>query len=328
MSMSLMDRRRFIGAAGAFAGATFLPGANAQSAWPNKPIRFVLGYPPGGGTDVMARLVGGPASAILGQTIVVDNKPGASGNIATAEVARAAPDGYTFLAGPSTNMSANPFLFTLNFNPANDLVPVAALGRLQLYLATRVDHPAKTIRQLIEYGRANPGKLTYASSGPGTPPHLVSEYFLRKAGITAVQVPYRGAAPALQAVLAGECDFVIDPGIAIPHVRAGKLALLGVASTKRPSGFPEVPTLIESGIAGADFDAWIGVWAPAATPADARNKMSAALSQALAQPAVKEKFAALNAEALYQDAGGMQKIVERESGIFSGLVKELNLKLD
>jgi len=328
MSNTDINRRHFIAAASALAGATCFSYAYAQSTWPNKPIRFVLGYPPGGGTDVMARLVGGPASAILGQTIVVDNKPGASGNIATAEAVRATADGYTFLAGPSTNMSANPFLFSLNFNPLNDLVPVAALGRLQLFVVTRVDHPAKNIRQLIEYGRANPGKLTYASSGPGTPPHLASEYFLRKAGITGVQVPYRGAAPALQAVLAGECDFVLDPGIAIPHVKAGKLSLLAVASTKRTSSYPEVPTLIESGIAGADFDAWIGVWAPAATPADARNKMSAALAQALAQPVVKEKFAALSAEALYQDADGLQKIVSRESGVFGGLVKELNLKLD
>jgi len=323
-----VDRRGFIGAASALAGAAFLPHAFAQPAWPAKPVHFVLGYPPGGGSDVMGRVVAIPAAKTLGQSIVVDNKPGASGNIATAEVARAAPDGYTFLVGPSTNMSANPFLYKLTFNVATDLVPVCALGRFQLHLVTRADHPAKNVKQLIEYGRAHPGKLTYASSGAGTPPHLVSEYFLRQAGITGVQVPYRGAAPALQAVLAGETDFVIDPGIAFPHVKAGKLQMLGVASAKRSVVFPDVPTLIESGIPGMEFDAWIGVWAPAGTPAEATARLGAAAAQALATPAVKEKFAGLSGEAIHLDAPAFRKVIDRESAIFGALIKDLNLKLD
>lgn len=321
-------RRRFMATGAALTATGSLCSALAQAAWPNRTIRFVIGYPAGGGSDVMGRVVGTPAGELLGQTIVVDNKPGASGNIATSEVARATADGYTFLVGPSTNMSANPFLYKLNFNPATDLVPVCALGRFQLHLVTRADHPAKNVRQLIEYGRANPGKFTYASSGPGTPPHLVSEYFLRQAGITGVQVPYRGAAPALQAVLAGETDFVIDPGIAFPHVKAGKLQMLGVASAKRSSVFPDVPTLIESGVPGMEFDAWIGVWAPAATPADPKARLAAAAAKALASAAVKERFASLSGEAIYLDAAGFQKVIDRESTIFGPLIKDLNLKLD
>lgn len=325
MIRALLTRRCFAALA---ASAAFTPLLHAQTAWPAKPVRFVLGYPPGGGSDVMARAVSQPIGETLGQSVIVDNKPGASGNIGTAEVARAAPDGYAFLVGPSTQVSANPFLFKLNFNPASDLVPVAAIGRFQLHLVTRGDFPAKNLRQLIDYARANPGKLTYASAGPGTPPHLVAEAFLRAAGITAVQVPYRGSGPALQAVLAGETDFTIDPGIAFPHVKAGKLQMLGVASAKRPPLFPDVPTLIESGVPGMEFDTWIGVWAPAGTPADVKTRLSAAIAKALTLSAVKERFSSLSGEATFLDAAGLQQAIDRETTVFGGLIKDLNLKLD
>jgi tripartite-type tricarboxylate transporter receptor subunit TctC len=299
----------------------------AQNAWPAKPVRFVLGYPPGGGSDVMARLVAQPMMELLGQPVIVDNRPGASGNIATSEVARAAPDGYTMLVGPSTQVSANPFLYKLNFRPS-ELMPVAALGRYQLYLVTRNGLAVKNVRELVEYARANPGKLTYASAGAGTPPHLVAEAFLQQAGIKAVQVAYRGSGPALQALLSGETDFAFDPGIALPHVRNGKLHLLGVASNKRPAAFPEVPTLIESGLPGMEFDTWIGIWAPAGTPAEARARVADAASKALALPTVKEKFAGLTAEATFLDAAGFRAVIDRETAVFGPLIKDLNLKLD
>ncbi|MDB5874506.1 MAG: tripartite tricarboxylate transporter receptor family protein [Ramlibacter sp.] len=323
-----ISRRRFVGAAAALGGAAIAPQLRAQAAWPNKPIRFVLGYPPGGGSDVMARVVSQPLGEALGQSIIVDNKPGASGNIATAEVARAAPDGYTFLVGPTTQLTANPFLYKLGFNPAADLTAVAALGRFQLHLVTRPGFPAKNVKELIEYARANPGKLTYASAGAGTPPHLVAEIFLRQAGIKAVQVPYRGSGPALQAILAGETDFTIDPGIAFPHVKAGKIQMLGVASAKRPTNFPDVPTLIEAGVPGMEFDTWIGVWAPTGTPANVKAALANALAKVLAVPAVNEKFGALSGEAIYLDAAGYQNVIDRETKVFSGLIKELNIKFD
>jgi tripartite-type tricarboxylate transporter receptor subunit TctC len=328
MTLARLTRRRFAAMTGAMTGAAFVSQLHAQTAWPNKPVRFVLGYAPGGGSDVMARTVSQPIADAIGQSIVVDNKPGASGNIGTAEVARAAPDGYTFMVGPTTQVSANPFLFKLNFNPATELLPVAALGRFQLHLITRGDFPAKTVRQLIEYARANPGKLTYASTGPGTPPHLVAEAFLKQAGITALAVPYRGSGPALQAMLAGETDFTIDPGVAFPHVKAGKLNMLGVASAKRPPLFPDVPTLIESGVPGMEFDAWVGVWAPTGTPADIRAKMSAAVAKSLMLASTKERFAGLSGEASFLDAAAFKGVIDRETAVFSTLIKDLNLKLD
>jgi tripartite-type tricarboxylate transporter receptor subunit TctC len=191
LTTAKFTRRRFSGVTAGLAGAAFIPSLRAQAAWPSRPVRFVLGYPPRGGSYVMARAVSQSRGETLGQSIIVDNKPGASGNIGTAEVARALPDGYAFLVVPSTQVSANPYLFKLNFDPAADLAPVAAIGRFQLHLVTRADFPARTVRQLIDYARANPCKLTDASAGPATPPHLVAELFLRQAGVTAMARPWR-----------------------------------------------------------------------------------------------------------------------------------------
>ena len=199
-------RRRLIGAAAA-ALCTFgaLGPLQAQTAaWPSaKPIRLVVGFAAGGTTDVMARIVAKSLSESLGQSVVVDNKPGASSNVAASEVVRAQPDGYTFLVAPTSVETANPFLFKQTLNPAKDLTPVAGIGRSQMYLVVKPQSPFKDARELVEFARKNPGKLSYASAGSGTPPHLAAELFKQAAGIFAVHIPYRGAAPALQDVLGG-----------------------------------------------------------------------------------------------------------------------------
>jgi tripartite-type tricarboxylate transporter receptor subunit TctC len=323
-----ISRRSALGAVAA-AAALAIPGGRlfAQGAWPSKPIRMVLGYAPGGGSDVMARAVSQPMTDLLGQSIIVDNKPGASGNIATLDVVRAAPDGYNILCAPTTQITANPYLFKMSSNPAAELTPVAALGRFQLHVISKLGAPFKNIKELIEYGRANPGKLTYASSGPGTPPHLVAEAFLSAAKITALHVPYRGSGPVLQAMLGGEADFAIDPGVAFPMVRAGKLNMLAVASAKRPVLFPDVPTLIESGVPNMEFDAWVGIWVPAGTPPDVIARLNSSISKALINPAVKEKFASLSGEALYLDTPAFKEVIAREDREFSGLIKKLDIKI-
>lgn len=323
-----ISRRSALGAAAA-AVVLAVPGGRlfAQTGWPSKPVRMVLGYAPGGGSDVMARAVSQPMTDSLGQAIIVDNKPGASGNIATQEVSRAAPDGYNLLCAPTTQITANPHLFKLSGNPATDLTPVAALGRFQHHVVSKLNAPFKNINELIEYGRANPGKLTYASPGPGTSPHLVAEAFLSAARIKALHVPYRGSGPVLQAMLGGEADFAIDPGIAFPMVRSGKLNMLAIASAKRPALFPEVPTLIESGVPNMEFDAWVGIWAPAGTPQDVIARLNGSISKALLTPAVKEKYASLSGEAHYLDAAAFKEIIAREDREFSGLIKKLDIKI-
>ncbi|MCY7317958.1 MAG: tripartite tricarboxylate transporter substrate binding protein [Ramlibacter sp.] len=317
----LVQRRHIIGAAAACCALGSVGPLRAQGTWPDRPVRLVVGFPPGGGVDVMARIVSQPLSEVLGKSIVVDNKPGASSNLAMIEVARAPADGYSILIGPTTVESANPFLYKAAANPATDLLPVAGIGRYQLHLVVRNGFPGKDLAELIAYARNNPGKLNYASAGAGTTPHLVSELFLQQAGIQALHVPYRGSAPALQAVLAGEADFVMDPGISVQHVKAGKVQMFGVASGARSRQLPDVPTMSEGGVQGLDFDTWVGLWAPVGTPEEARSKLARGLSQVLAQPAVQQKMQALNGEALFIDTPQFRSLLERETRAFSGLIK-------
>lgn len=320
------SRRRIVHA-GAWAPLAALAPAMAQAPWPSKPIRLVVGFAPGGGTDVGARAMAQFMSESLGQPVVVDNKTGAGGNISSALVAQAAPDGYTFLVAPSTLISANPYLYKLSFNPAKDLSAGVALGRFPLYLVARTDFPANSLKELVAMARTNPGKLFYASSGAGTLPHLIMELFLRQLGIQVGHAPYRGSAPVVQAVLAGEAAFGIDPGVSFPHVRAGKMKMLGVLSAKRTSVFPDVPTFIESGYPGMEYDGWMGMWAPAGTPANVLQKVSSAVAHAAGLPAVRERYAALGADAQYLDADAFGKILKHESDTFSVLIRELNLTI-
>lgn len=295
--------------------------AHAQSAWPDRPLRLVVGFPPGGGVDVMARIIAQPLGELLGRQIVIDNKPGAASNVGMVEVVKAPADGYTFLIGPTTVESANPSLYKSQANPATDLLPVAGVGRYQLHLIVKPGMPVNDVAELVAYAKANPGKVNYASAGAGTTPHLVSELFLQQSGIHAVHVPYRGSAPALQAVMAGEADFVMDPGIAFQHVRAGRVRMFAVASATRSSQFPGVPTMAEAGQAGIDGDTWVGIWAPRGTPDEPRAKLARALKQVLAQPEVKQKFQTLNGEAIFLDGPEYKNLLARETQVFSTLIR-------
>ncbi len=313
------NRRQWmgVGAAMALTGV----GAQAQSKWPDKPIKLVVGFPPGGATDVVARIVSGPLGEALGTSIVIENRPGAASNVAMAEVARAPADGYTVLIAPTTVESANPFLYKTPVNPATDLLPVAGLCRFQLHMVVRTNFPGKDVAELIAFARKNPGKVTYSSAGAGTTPHLIGELFLQQAGIQAVHVPYRGSAPALQAVMAGEVDFVMDPGISFQHVRAGKVNMFAVASPTRSRQFPDISTLGEKGVPGIDHDTWAGLWLPAGTPDDIRARLSRAVGQVLAQPDVQKRMQALSGEAVYMDSPQYRQMLNQETAAFSGVIK-------
>jgi tripartite-type tricarboxylate transporter receptor subunit TctC len=330
MSPTSSIRRRLLQvlsiAALASAGATAL--AQPASNWPAKPVRIVVGFAPGGSTDVMARILSQSLSESLGQPVIIDNKPGASGNISASEVIRAAPDGHTFLIAPTSVETANPSLFRSTILPSRDLTPVASVGRTQMYLVAKPQMAAKDARDLVALAKARPGTLSYASAGAGTPPHLACELFKQATGTDVTHVPYRGAAPALQDVLSGQADFVCDPGIAFPHIRTGKVKLLGVVSARRSPFFPEVPTVGEQGFKGADLDIWFGMWAPVGTPPEIVARMNREVAKALAQPALRSRYADLGAEPVAMESADFRALLADEGALLSALIKQQKIVVD
>jgi tripartite-type tricarboxylate transporter receptor subunit TctC len=330
MSTSSSIRRRLLQALSiaALASAGCAALAQPASSWPAKPVRIVVGFAPGGSTDVMARILSQSLSESLGQPVIIDNKPGASGNISASEVIRAAPDGHTFLIAPTSVETANPSLFKSTILPSRDLTPVASVGRTQMYLVTKPQMPAKDVRDLVALAKARPGTLSYASAGAGTPPHLACELFKQATGTDVSHVPYRGAAPALQDVLSGQVDFVCDPGIAFPHIRTGKVKLLGIVSARRSPFFPDVPTVGEQGFKGADLDIWFGMWAPVGTPPQIVARMNREVAKALAQPAVRSRYADLGAEPVAMESAEFRTLLADEGALLSALIKQQKIVVD
>jgi tripartite-type tricarboxylate transporter receptor subunit TctC len=321
-------RRALALAAFAIFGAAGSAQAQTAANWPAKSIRVVVGFAPGGSTDVMSRILSQTLSESLGQPVIIDNKPGASGNIAASEVVRAAPDGHTFLIAPTSVETANPSLFKSNILPSRDLTPVASVGRTQMYLVAKPQMAAKDVRELVAMAKIKPGTLSYASAGSGTPPHLACELFKQATATSITHIPYRGAAPALQDVLSGQADLVCDPGIAFPHIRTGKVKLLGIVSTKRSPFFPDVPTVGEQGFPGANLDIWFGLWAPNGTSPEIVARMNRELAKALAQPGVKSRYADLGAEPIAMDTAEFRKLLVNETAQLSALIKEQKISVD
>jgi tripartite-type tricarboxylate transporter receptor subunit TctC len=321
-------RRALALAAFAIFGAAGSAQTQTAANWPAKPIRVVVGFAPGGSTDVMSRILSQTLSESLGQPVIIDNKPGASGNIAASEVVRAAPDGHTFLIAPTSVETANPSLFKSNILPSRDLTPVASVGRTQMYLVAQPQMAAKDVRELVAMAKIKPGTLSYASAGSGTPPHLACELFKQATATSITHIPYRGAAPALQDVLSGQADLVCDPGIAFPHIRTGKVKLLGIVSTKRSPFFPDVPTVGEQGFPGANLDIWFGLWAPNGTSPEIVARMNRELAKALAQPGVKSRYADLGAEPIAMDTAEFRKLLVNETAQLSALIKEQKISVD
>ena len=329
MNKPMISRiRRALGATALVLGAGASPLLAQAQAWPAKPVRIVVGFAPGGTTDVMARLMAQSLSESLGQPVVIDNKPGASGNIAAAEVARATPDGYTLLIAPTSVETANPSLFKSNVLPSRDLTPVAGIGKTQMYLVAKPQSTAKDVRELVAQAKAQPGKMSYASSGAGTPPHLACELFKQATGTDILHVPYRGAAPALQDVLSGQADFACDPGIAFPHIRSGKVKLLAIVSDKRSPFFPDVPTVGEQGFKGNNMDIWFGLWTPNGTALETVARLSRELAKALAQPAIKSRYADLGAENVALDTADFRALLASEGKLLSTLIRDQKITVE
>ena len=282
--------KRSLIAAALLAAATL---AGAQ-AWPTKPIKLVVNFPPGGAADQIARAVSQPLQEALGQPVVVDNRGGSGGNLGGDVVAKSPADGYTLLMSSGGMVSVNPHIYAkMPFDPAKDLVPVAAAARVLVFLVVRSESPLQDFAAFRADLKAHPGRRSFGSPGNGSSPHLAAEMMKSMTGTFAVHVPYRGAAPALTDLLGGQLDFAFDPGIAVPHIRSGKLRLLAVGSPGRSPLFPATPTLDELGLKGFDADTVFGFYAPAGTPAAVVTRLNGEINRILATPAMKDRIQAL-----------------------------------
>jgi tripartite-type tricarboxylate transporter receptor subunit TctC len=291
--------------------------------WPTQPIRLVVNFPAGGVADQLARLVGKPLSEVLGQPVVIENKAGAGGNVGGESVARAAPDGHTLLMSSGGMVAINPHLYkTMSFDPSKDLVPVASVARVPVYLVVRADNPAQDFKAFIADLKANPGKRNFGSPGNGSSPHLATEMMTSMTDTKAVHVPYRGAAPALTDLLGGQLDFLFDPGIAIEHVKAGKLRALAVGSPQRSSQLPDTPTLVELGLAGFDADAVFGVYAPAGVPPAIVARLNSEINRALATAALKEPIVALGNVPAPMSPDQFHEQSRKDSERFGAIIRE------
>ena len=311
------------------AGALTLATAALAQTWPAKPLRVVVNFPPGGAADVVARAAAVPLGESLGQPMLIENRPGASGNIGADAVAKSPGDGYTLLFSSGGTVSINPHLYAkMPFDPAKDLQPVAAAARILVFLVMRPELPPKDIREFIGYVRANPGRLSYGSPGNGSSPHLAGEMFKSAAQLYATHIPYRGAAPALTDLLGGQIDFMFDPGIGLTHVRSGKLRLLAVGSARRSPLFPEAPTLAEAGLKDFDADSVFGFYAPAGVPQDIVMRLNREINRALQTPAVRERITALGGEALQLTPGEFADRQKTDSVRFGAIIRERKISGD
>ncbi|HCL85255.1 MAG TPA: ABC transporter substrate-binding protein [Comamonadaceae bacterium] len=325
-----MQRRHLLAALGAAPFAPFAPLARAQGSWPAQPIRWVVPYPPGGGTDVLARTVAEALRAELGQQIVVDNRPGASTNIGSQAVASARPDGYTVMSADNALLAYNEHLFSkLPFNPDKDFTYVAGLSRFPLALVVHPDFPARTLGDFLAHVRARPGEVNYASPGNGSPHHLAMEMFKHRTKTFLTHIPYRGAAPAMQDVMGGQvpCMF-LDLAAGLPVIQSGKVRALAIGSGQRVPALPDLPTLAEGGVADSEVYAFQGVLAPAGLPAEITERLNAAVNQALKAPAVVQRMQAFGMEPLPGTPAQFHALARAEARRWGPIIQATGVKLD
>jgi len=304
--------------------------ASNADTWPSKPITLVVPTAPAGSTDIMARLVADPLQRALGQPIVVDNKPGASGNIGTEFVARAAPDGYTLLMQYSGYHVGNPALFPqIKWSPTKDFVPVAMVMRAPHVVAVSGKLPVNSMKELIEYGKKKEGGLFYASSGNGSIQHIAGELLSRQSRQPMTHVPYKGSGPAINDLIAGNVDmFITTPPSVIGHFAGGRIKPLAYTGSKRHPSMPNVPTAAEAGLPGYEVESWFAVFAPAKTPPEVVNKLSAEIRKIVEGEAFRKKVDEQGAFATYMDPAALGKFVDQELATWSKVIKAADIKPD
>ena len=299
----------------------------AESAYPNRPIRMVVPFAPGGGSDIIGRLVSLKLSEALGQPVVVDNRPGASANIGAAVVAHALADGHTLLLG-NANFTINPGLFRkMPFDPVKDFTPVSLLANALNVLAVHPGVPAASVKELIAVAKAQPGKLNFASPGTGTSSHLGGELFRSMAGIDVATIHYKGAAPAITDLLGGHVSYTITSTLSVlPHVNSGKLRALGVTSLKRSSAMPDLPTIAEAGLPGYEVTNWYGVLTTARTPAPIVDRLNREIVRIVAMPDVREKFLAQGAEPETLSPAAFERFIRAEIAKWGKVIRDAKIQ--
>jgi tripartite-type tricarboxylate transporter receptor subunit TctC len=319
----MITRRHLVGLAAASALApAVLPHIARAQAWPNRIVKLVAPFPPGGGTDVVARILTNRLSEVWGQQVIVENKPGAGGNFGAEQVARAEPDGYTILIA-ALPMAVNRFLFkSLTYDSITDFAPVIMICQFPNLLVVPNSSPVKSVKDLIAHGKANSGKLTFASSGVGTSPHLSGELFKRMAGFEMTHIPYRGVAPALTDVIPGRVDMMFNTAAGVlQQVRAGQVRGLAVSTAKRSPTAMEFPTVAESGLPGFDVTSWYALFVPIKTPADIVKKINADTAAILAEPAIKTRLEQVGVEVVASTPQALGARLKAETEQWGPIIK-------
>jgi len=326
-----LPRRALAAALAAVPAAVPAHRAAAQgsaAAWsPTRPIRLLAGFPPGGGVDTTARLLAGPFSTVLGQPVVVENRPGAGGSLAAHEVARAAPDGHTLFVDASPQTVNHVLLKNLAFDYATAFTPISQVIVLPQIMIVPTSLPVRTLAEFIEYAKARPGQLAYGSSGNATASHLATELFLRRAGLQVVHVPYRGGTPALADLLGGNIAFLFGTvSSSLQLAREGRVRPLAVTTAQRIPPLPDVPTIAEQGFPGYELNEWNGLFAPAGLPAPIVKRMHEAVLAALADPAVRQRIEALGAIPVGSDPASFARFMTEQREAMGRLVREIGLE--
>ena len=303
--------------------------AQAQT-YPNKPIRVVVPYPPAGTPDILIRELGPRLSAILGQQIIVDNRPGAGGNIGSELVAKSVPDGYTLIMGTVATHSINQSLYKkLTFDPIKDFAPVALIATMPNVLVVNNDFPAKSVKDVIAIAKAKPGAVLYASGGNGTSHHLGGAMFEKMAGVDMTHVPYKGAGQALPDLIGGQTNIMFDNiTSSMPHIKSGKLRVLAVTTLKRSPALPDIPTVNESGVPGFEMSAWFGLLAPAKTPPEIIDRLNKAMNQILQTAEVKELLAKQGAEVAITTPTEFASYIKERTEKMAKVVKDSGAQID
>jgi len=313
----------------ALAGSILSGGALAQ-AWPAKPIRLIVPFPPGGGTDIIARETSQRVAKATGWTFVIDNRPGAGGNLGVDAVAKSPADGYTIVIGQTSNLAINPTLYTkLPYDPQKDLAPIVLLANAPLVMVTGPGTPYKSLADAVGAARAKPGQINFASPGNGTVAHLTSELFQRAAGVKMQHIPYKGAAQAMTDVMSGTVDlYMSSVPTLLPHIKQGKVRALAVTSARRVDDLPDVPTINESGFKGFDAVTWFGLLAPAGTPKEVVARLNAEFNKALKMPELAKRLSDEGAD----PAGGTPEqfaaLIKDDIPRWGKVVKESGARID
>ncbi len=325
-----MTLRQRFAALAAVAALAAPAAASAQTAYPTKPITIIVSVSAGGSIDTIARVLAEELAKSLGQPVIVENRPGANGNLAASAVARAAPDGYTLLATGGSTLNLNPHLYKqLPFDPLKSFVPITMTARTNLILVVHPKLKADTVEAFIALAKAQPGKLNYGSAGNGSLLHIAGELFNEGAGIDTNHVPYKGLAPAVNDLLAGQIDFMFDSATTVPHVKSGKLKALAVVGPNRLAALPELKVLSAHGIKGMEVaSGWHGLFAPAGTPPAIVARLNAEALKVLAMPKIKERISALGAEPASSSSDELAKLLARDIERLGPIVRKTGASLD